>query len=243
MMRIPARHVAAILLAAAMSVFLMAAMIPAGSHSQENAVQRVSEHYLAAGVRETGAVNIVTAVLLDYRSFDTMGEAIVILAAAMAVGALLGQGRQPPAGRGLSVLVRRSIAFLVPLFWSLPAYIVVNGHLSPGGGFQGGVGWAALPIMLAVVYGAAVPARAWAHGRLPKIEYAAAFCFLGIGLFGLLHSGHFLASGAAGFPLGTPGTLPSAGAIPWLNLAIACKVMAGLSAIFFYMQRDGTLEP
>lgn len=201
-------------------------------------VPRVSERYEQQGLQETGAVNMVAGVLLDYRGFDTLGETIVILTTALAVGALLGHGRLPPAGRGLSVLVRRSIAFLAPLFWVLPFYIVINGHLSPGGGFQGGVGWATLLILLAVVYGASAPQRLWSAGTLPKIEYAAALVFLGLGFYGLIQGGAFLSNRAAGFSMGTPGTLPSAGIIPWLNLAISVKVMAGLSAIFFYMQRD-----
>lgn len=230
------RRIAAFLLAIATAAFLIVNVLTLNKQTEGPA--RVSERYLDLGLQETGAVNIVAAVLLDYRGFDTLGETVVILAAALAVGALLGQGRMPPAGRGLSVLVRRSIAFLAPLFWLMPAYIVVNGHLSPGGGFQGGVGWATLLILLAVVYGSGAPRRLWPQNTLHKIEYAAALCFLGLGLYGLIRVGAFLSNRAAGFPMGMPGALPSAGVIPWLNLVIGVKVMAGLAAIFFYMQYD-----
>ncbi len=234
-----ARRIIAVLLAVAMAAFLVANVWPLSD--QADGPVRVSERFLDRGLQETGAVNIVSAVLLDYRGFDTLGETVVILATALAVGALLGQGRRPPTGRGLSVLVRRSIAFLAPLFWLMPAYIVVNGHLSPGGGFQGGVGWATLLVLLAVVYGSGAPRRLWPPNTLQKIEYAAALCFLGLGLYGLIRVGAFLSNRAAGFSMGIPGTLPSAGVIPWLNLAIGVKVMAGLAAIFFYMQRDEEL--
>ncbi|MCD6417783.1 DUF4040 domain-containing protein [bacterium] len=43
-----------------------------------NPLMRVSQHYLDAGLRETGAANIVAAVILDYRAYDTLGEAVVI---------------------------------------------------------------------------------------------------------------------------------------------------------------------
>ncbi|MBN2352924.1 MAG: DUF4040 domain-containing protein [Spirochaetales bacterium] len=45
-----------------------------------------SSHYLREGLRETGAANIVTAVILDYRGYDTLGEATVIFTAV--IGAL-----------------------------------------------------------------------------------------------------------------------------------------------------------
>lgn len=41
-------------------------------------LMRVSHHYLEAGLAETGAANIVAAVILDYRAYDTLGEAVVI---------------------------------------------------------------------------------------------------------------------------------------------------------------------
>ncbi|MCD6595534.1 DUF4040 domain-containing protein [bacterium] len=43
-----------------------------------NPLMRVSQHYLSAGLKETGAANIVAAVILDYRAYDTLGEAVVI---------------------------------------------------------------------------------------------------------------------------------------------------------------------
>ncbi|MCD6531698.1 DUF4040 domain-containing protein [bacterium] len=41
-------------------------------------LMRVSQHYLSAGLEETGAANMVAAVILDYRAYDTLGEAVVI---------------------------------------------------------------------------------------------------------------------------------------------------------------------
>ena len=50
---------------------------------------RVAQHYLDAGVQETGATNLVASVILDYRAFDTFGEATVLFTAAMAVLAVV----------------------------------------------------------------------------------------------------------------------------------------------------------
>ncbi len=236
-----ARQIISALLAAVMAVTLIWTLLRLDTEGPPAA--RVSEHYLEHGRTETGAVNIVAAVLLDYRGFDTLGETVVILAAALAVGMLLGQGRLPGSERGLSVLVRRSIGFLAPLFWLLPAYIVVNGHLSPGGGFQGGVGWATLFILATVVYGSRRSVNILPPDLLPKIEYGAALCFVGIGLYGLIRAGFFLSNQAAGFPMGQPGSLFSAGVLPWLNLVIGCKGMAAMAAIFFHLQREENPSP
>ena len=44
----------------------------------------VSPHYIERAVEETETPNIVNAVLADYRSFDTFGEALVVFVAALA---------------------------------------------------------------------------------------------------------------------------------------------------------------
>jgi multisubunit Na+/H+ antiporter MnhB subunit len=46
---------------------------------------RVSQYYLDEGLKQTGATNLVTAVILDFRAFDTLGEVSVLFAAAIGV--------------------------------------------------------------------------------------------------------------------------------------------------------------
>jgi len=53
--------------------------------------ERVSDYYLKYGVKQTGAMNIVTAIYLNYRVFDTLGEATVFFATALGVFMLLGK--------------------------------------------------------------------------------------------------------------------------------------------------------
>jgi multisubunit Na+/H+ antiporter MnhB subunit len=61
---------------------------------------RVSQRYVEAGLEQTGAANLVSAVLLDYRAWDTLGEATVLFAAAMGVLAVARKvGRAPSADR------------------------------------------------------------------------------------------------------------------------------------------------
>lgn len=71
-------------------VFLIAAALSMGDLPAFGApIMRVSERYIEAGAAETGAVNLVSAILLDYRAFDTLGEVTVLFAAVMGTVAVL----------------------------------------------------------------------------------------------------------------------------------------------------------
>jgi multisubunit Na+/H+ antiporter MnhB subunit len=60
---------------------------------------RVAETYLGSGLQDTGAANIVAAVILDYRAYDTLGEAAVLFAAVIGVLTVLrSHGRDPSGG-------------------------------------------------------------------------------------------------------------------------------------------------
>ena len=59
-------------------------------------LMRTSARYIEGGAADTGAANLVTSVLLDYRAYDTLGEATVLFAAAMGVLAITRRvGRKP----------------------------------------------------------------------------------------------------------------------------------------------------
>ncbi len=68
--------------------FTVAEMPPFGCPDNP-AFNEVSQRYLEEGVAETGAVNIVSSVIIDYRAFDTLGEATVLFVAIAAVIATL----------------------------------------------------------------------------------------------------------------------------------------------------------
>ena len=60
---------------------------------------RVAQHYLDAGLQETGASNLVASVILDYRAFDTLGEITVLFAAALGVLAVVRKVGKKNAGQ------------------------------------------------------------------------------------------------------------------------------------------------
>ena len=73
--------------------------LPAFSDPQAPIHTHVVPRYLVEGVKETGVVNVVTAVLASYRSFDTLGETTVVFTAGAGVIALLRRRRRRAAGK------------------------------------------------------------------------------------------------------------------------------------------------
>jgi multicomponent Na+:H+ antiporter subunit B len=178
-----------------------------------------------AAPQETGAANIVTSVVLGYRGIDTLGELSILFAAAAGAGLILGR-RHTTAGtltEGGFVL-RHGGAMLFPLLMTIGFYIILHGHLTPGGGFQGGVILAAaffLPLL-------ARPGARLHHGMLNLIEGFSGASFILIGLIALYQGNAFLQ------PMlmeGTLGQLLSAGTLPLLYIAVGLKVGAELASL------------
>ena len=95
---------------------------------------------------ELGAPNVITGILLTYRGFDTLGRGRRAVHGrgrrrSGAAGGRSATARLHGAERPLapaSEIVRSGADVLLPLISIFAAYIIMNGHLSAGGGFQGG---------------------------------------------------------------------------------------------------------
>jgi multicomponent Na+:H+ antiporter subunit B len=184
--------------------------------------------------------NTVTAVVFDYRGFDTMGEEMLLFAAASATALLLRQTRESAtsrivdavrseASRGVGALAA-AVCFLLGLD------VVAHGFLTPGGGFQGGVVLAAsiVLVFLAVEYHAyarLAPSDVW-----EPVEAFGAGAYVGLGLlsfaFGLAFLENFL-------ELGVLGRLSSGGSAILVNWSSALAVAGGFLVIFGeFLQED-----
>jgi multicomponent Na+:H+ antiporter subunit B len=129
---------------------------------------------------------------------------------------------------GMTILVKtvtRLTAWLILLYG---IYIVLHGHISPGGGFAGGVIIALSFIHLMLAYGKEVVFRKLSKEMVELMESTGALVFLAIALLGLT-TGYFFRNF---LPAGEPFNLFSAGTIPLSNIAISFKVWAGLFAVF-----------
>ncbi len=129
---------------------------------------------------------------------------------------------------GMSLIVKTVTRLVSSFIILFGIYIVLYGHVSPGGGFAGGVILAAGCVLLLLAFGHAPIKHILAHSIAVACDCTGAFAFLAIALLGYL-AGTFFINFLA---LGEPGELFSAGAIPLSNLAIATKVGAGLFGVF-----------
>jgi multicomponent Na+:H+ antiporter subunit B len=192
-------------------------------------------------VAERKATNVVASVTFDYRGVDTMGEEFILFAAVMGVAILLRAQRdeteQPPdedaADRNApatSNAVRVIGLALVGPVVLFGLYLVVHGHLTPGGGFQGGVvlATAALLVWLSGEYVTLRRVSPELVGDLAESVGAATYVV--IGLFGVAAGATFLANV---LPLGQPGALLSAGTIPPINAAVGLEVAGGFVLLVY----------
>ncbi|HZU72905.1 MAG TPA: MnhB domain-containing protein [Acidimicrobiales bacterium] len=186
------------------------------------------DHAVAAAIGH-GTANVVSAVNFDQRGIDTLGEESILLGSVVGAAALLRPARREqdhaPAGGG-SVLEATRLAGYVVLAVTLLLGIdlIAHGHLTPGGGFQGGV---VLATGLHLLY---VAGRYPALARLRPLasfevgEGLGAAAFAGLGVAGMAVAGSFLANV---LPSGSFGDLLSAGSVPLLNVAVGVEVACG----------------
>ena len=188
-----------------------------------------ARYYAEHTAEDIGAANIVTAIIVTYRGLDTLGEVTVLFLAASILGLVLAQDRRRAAAVRDAVpvgeLLTTGSRILVPLIMLLGAYVFVNGHLTPGGGFQGGAILASGVLLLLL----AAPGRFFGHGLMAAVESLAGVFYVGIGLLGLFLAGGFLDNRI--LPIGELGALFSAGAIPVIYSLIGLKVGAELSSM------------
>ena len=112
----------------------------------------VAARYLEQGIEETGAINFVAGMILDYRAFDTFGESNVLFMAVIGVLMLLQKDKKNISeaeeqenreddvfdGQDSKLILKKGAKCLAPMVILYGIYVVLNGHLSPGGGFSGG---------------------------------------------------------------------------------------------------------
>ncbi|MEW6075756.1 MAG: MnhB domain-containing protein [Candidatus Omnitrophota bacterium] len=130
--------------------------------------------------------------------------------------------------QGMSLIVKRITKITVSLIFLFGMYIVLHGHLTPGGGFAGGVIIALSFIHLVLAFGKEIALQRLRETFFSVIESLGGLMFLGIALLGL-SGGYFFLNV---LPKGEPFTLFSSGIIVLCNIAIFLKVSAGLFSIF-----------
>lgn len=131
----------------------------------------------------------------------------------------------------LDVVARK----LSPYILLFGCYLIAYGHLSPGGGFQGGVVLASGVILLVLCQDVHSIQTLFPLPAVNLVESLGFLAFLGVGIVGLVIGGHFLANF---LPVTRVERTPSANFIFLLNMIIGLKVGAGITLMCFYLFRE-----
>lgn len=226
------------------------AALPRMGNPNAPVMNEVVQRYSEKGLEETGAVNIVAGMILDYRAFDTLGESNVLFIAVCSVLVLLRvkldenghiSAEKIDADENdryyephKDTILQRMADVLVPVILLFGVYILFNGHLSPGGGFSGGA-----------IMGAGLILYLNAHGYTVTKKYALFgyktfkwVTFVALSFYCLSKCYSFF-TGANHLDSiigpGTPGSIFSAGLILPLNVAVGFVVaftMFGFYTLF-----------
>ena len=202
----------------------------------------VYEHYVGEGRDQTGAVNTVAGMILDYRAFDTLGESFVLFTATCAVLLLLEQskGKEIKKKETFSLsndpIVCTIVKILTPIIIVFGVYVLFNGHLSPGGGFSGGSVLGAGFILFAMAYGEDFAAKI----ITPKIIRVVTICSLSFYCLSKTYS-FFTGNEFNGIHSiitpGTPGDIVSGGLILPLNIAVGFVVCCTMYSFYMIFKR------
>lgn len=201
----------------------------------------VAQRYIENGLQETGAVNIVTGMILDYRAFDTLGESHVLFIATCTVLILLRNDKKmddlddrifEPKN---DIILQTVAKVLVPPIIIFGIYVILAGHLGPGGGFSGGAIIGAGLILYLNAFDFKKIRRFFNQNTYKWLSFLALACYSLSKTYSFYTGANHIESIIS---LGTPGALISSGLILVLNICVGV-VVAGTMYTFYVMFRKG----
>jgi len=121
------------------------------------AFAELRDQYLLMFMSDVGGTNAVTAIYLGYRVYDTLFEALLLVVSVVAVAHVSWLGLdQIPDGRHSeienSAMTKFTMRIICPIILLFGAYLIMNGHISAGGGFLGGLTFASFFICRYMVF-------------------------------------------------------------------------------------------
>ena len=206
--------------AIAFTVFLgllFIVFLPDGEHNTA-----LKDQYTALFERDVGGENAVTAIYLGYRMYDTLFEALMLLVSIVAV-VHLSWHKSGSASQGKPSDIRDSdiagvtVRIICPILLLFSVYLIMNGHISPGGGFQGGVMVAAFFVCRYMIYDIY-------DVRIHRVITLEKLVYVGIVVISMYI-----------FVLGT-GTylpIPQSAYLTLMNLLVGVKVACGFLIVFY----------
>ncbi len=133
----------------------------------------------------------------------------------------------------MSSIVRNSSRLVSPFLVAYGAYLIIHGHISPGGGFQGGVILSVSVILLITSHGYKAVRKAFSVRLVKIVESMSALLIIMISLIGLIFGTYFFNFLRGG----EPGTLFSGGTVVLLNILIGLEIGAAFTLLFYVLLR------
>lgn len=212
----------------------------------------VVRRYVENGLQETGAINIIAGIILDYRAFDTLGESHVLFTALLCVTILLRKDKKNMRTQYEDFytirdekyhelyresIMRMTATILLPCLFMYGAYVLLNGQISPGGGFSGGAVMGSGLIVCAAAFGFESTDKAVTKRAANMITFIALS-------FYSFAKGYVFFTGANGIengiPKGKPGAILSGGLILPLDIAVGLVVACTMFG-FYSLFRRGSI--
>jgi multicomponent Na+:H+ antiporter subunit B len=209
----------------------------------------VSSHFIAETGVDTEVPNMVTAVLADYRGFDTMFETVVVFIAGMAVLAILKNSVKKGSVRfdhivdvEPDLIVTNTVRLIVPVIQIFAFYVLAHGHVSPGGGFQGGVLMGASFILVALSWDLETALARFPMNRCIIVAAAGIILYGGIGLLSMFLGGEFLDYAELAKVLPVSREMARYHAMLGVEIGVGLTVTAIMFALYANLSSEGKLE-
>lgn len=141
--------------------------------------------------------------------------------------------------KGMTIIVKTVSSWIKVLAFLFGIYIILFGHLTPGGGFSGGVIIAASYVLLLLAFGREYAEKNLSLPIASRLDCVAAFLFAALALSGFIYGAGFFFYNFLQQKFmvncGAAGRLISAGAIPLLNIFIGMKVAVSLFMVILVL--------
>ena len=212
----------------------------------------LSPHYITKTYEETHVPNMVTAVLADYRGYDTLFETAVIFTAGMAVLLILRRRRKSskekePEFKAVAekpdIIVQTTCRLLIPVIQLFGLYVIAHGHSSPGGGFQGGVILGASLIIMAIAYDLKSALKRMSESITIVMANVGVLIYAGVGLLCILLGANYLGYSALHLILpATDEIMARYHSMLYVEIGVGLAVMTIMFLIYGLLASHGDME-
>jgi multicomponent Na+:H+ antiporter subunit B len=135
-------------------------------------------------------------------------------------------------------ILKRISAIILPFICIYGFYVILHGHISPGGSFAGGIIVGLSFIAFSTVYGIEKGQAKLPEKALIWVENYGTLWYGIMGMAGIIKGAPFLANKLAGINLGEPGTLSSGGLISLIGFGVGIRVASTMVTLFFTLAED-----